>query len=215
MTRQGMNNFLSTDLYGITTEEFTRGRGNVETVRQLLEAGVRVIQYREKSMSGRKMFQECAAIREMCRQSGATFIVNDHVDLAMLVGADGVHVGQDDLPPREVRQLIGQEMILGLSTHAPEQAHEAVALGVVDYIGIGPIFTTTTKRDAAIPIGLDLVEYVAATLDIPFVPIGGIKEENVAEVFRRGAKIACIVSDIIDSDDIAAKVRSLRNAVKQ
>lgn len=213
MARPGMNNFLTTDIYGITTEEFCRGRGNVETARQLLAAGVRVIQYREKAKPGRRMFEECLAIRELCCEARATFIVNDHVDLALLVGADGVHVGQDDLPPREVRRLIGPDMVLGLSTHAPEQAHEAAALGVVDYIGIGPIFTTATKKDAATPVGLDMIEYAAHALNLPFVPIGGIKEENVAEVFRRGAKIVCIISDIIGAEDIPAKVRALRAAV--
>lgn len=209
--REGMKNFLTTDIYGINGEAFSGGRSNIEVVRQMLEAGIRVIQYREKDKSGREMFTECSAIRDLTRQAGATFIVNDRVDLAIAVSADGVHIGQDDLPPLVVRKMIGEEMILGLSTNLPEQAREAVHLGVVDYIGVGPVYATGTKADAAQTAGLEYVEYVAKNIALPFVPIGGIKETNIAEVRRSGAHIFAIISDIVGAPDIPAKVRDIRS----
>lgn len=112
----------ATDLYGITHAPRSRGRSNPETVRLMLAVGIRIIQYREKDLPPRRMLEECLAIRRLCDDHGACFIVNDRPDLALLCGADGLHLGQDDLPLSRVRQLVGEEMILGLSTHAPEQA---------------------------------------------------------------------------------------------
>ncbi len=209
--RPGMANFLAGGVYGITGDEFARGRGSVETVRQMLAAGIKVIQYREKNKSARRMYEECQAIVALTRQAGATFIVNDHVDLALAVGADGVHVGQDDLPPAKVRALVGPDMLIGLSTHSAEQARAAEKLaGVIDHIGVGPVFATGTKKDAAAPVGLAFVEYVAGNICLPFVAIGGIKEDNIGEVSRRGAKLVALVSEIVGAADIPAKVAALR-----
>jgi thiamine-phosphate pyrophosphorylase len=212
--RKGMDNFLAGDIYGITDDALSRGRSSIEVVRLLLAGGVRVIQYREKAKPTRLMYQECLAICDLTRSAGATFIVNDHVDLAMAVGADGVHVGQDDLPPEKVRELVGPDMVIGLSIHLPEQAREADKLaGIVDYIGVGPVFATGTKKDAAAPVGLALLEYVAANISLPYVAIGGIKESNIAAVRSRGAGMIAIVSDIVGADDIPAKVAALRAAM--
>ena len=209
--RANLANFLAGDLYGITDAAHCLGRGNVETVRQLLAAGVTVIQYREKDLSGREMYDECKAIRALTAAAGATFIVNDHVDLAVVVGADGVHVGQDDLPIEEVRRLVGPDMVIGLSTNAPDQARAADRLaGVIDYIGVGPVFATATKKDASAPTGLQYLDFVAANISLPFVPIGGIKANNIAEVRRRGAGIIALVTDIVGAPDIAAQVAALR-----
>jgi thiamine-phosphate pyrophosphorylase len=206
-----MANFLAGGIYGITADEFARGRGSVETVRQMLAAGVMVVQYRDKNKSSRLMYEECLAIAALTRAAGATFIVNDRVDLAMAVGADGVHIGQDDLPPVKVRELVGPDMVVGFSTHLAEQARDAEKLaGVVDYIGVGPVFATATKKDAAAPVGLDFIEYVAGHIGLPFVAIGGVKEDNIGEVSRRGAKMIALVSDIVGAADIAAKVAALR-----
>ncbi len=210
--RPGLAGLLAADIYGITAEEYSRGRTNVEVVRHMIEAGIKVIQYREKDKSMREKYRECAQIREMTRAAGVTFIVNDHVDLALLVGADGVHVGQDDLPPEKIRALVGDEMIIGMSTHSPAQARAAVESGV-DYIGVGPLFATSTKKDVCAPVGLQYLEYVVNNLDIPFVAIGGIKEHNIAEVARRGARCIALVTEIVGAADIAAKVRALRAAI--
>jgi thiamine-phosphate pyrophosphorylase len=210
--KRGLAGLLEADIYGITAEEYSLGRSNVEVVEMMIASGIKVIQYREKDKSPRQMYGECVRIREMTTKSGVTFIVNDHVDLALLVGADGVHIGQDDLPPREVRNLAGQEMIIGLSTHSPAQAQAAVNCGV-DYIGVGPLFATRTKKDVCDPVGLEYLDYVVKNIKLPFVAIGGIKEHNIAEVSRRGAKCIALVTEITGSEDIAAKVRALRAAL--
>jgi thiamine-phosphate pyrophosphorylase len=130
------------------------------------------------------------------------------VDIALLVDADGVHVGQDDLPVDAVRKLVGDKLI-GLSTHSPEQARGAIAAGA-DYIGVGPIFETRTKDNVCGPVGLEYLEYAVKQVPIPFVAIGGIKEHNMAEVCRRGARSICLVTEIVGAADIAATVRTLR-----
>ena len=212
--RPNLVNFLSTDIYGITADEYSLGRGNVETVRLMIEAGIKVIQYREKDKSARQMYEECLAIRELTRSSGVTFIVNDHVDLAVAVEADGVHIGQDDLPPEKVRELVGDEMIIGLSTHSPAQAQAAMDIaGIIDYIGVGPIFATNTKKDVCEPVGLEYLEYVVNNINLPFVAIGGIKEHNIGLVRARGARIISLVTEIVGAPDIAAKVGAIRAAL--
>ncbi|HWR43882.1 thiamine phosphate synthase [Sporomusa sp.] len=215
MHKPGMANFLTTDIYALTAEEYSLGRNNVEVVELLIAAGIKVIQYREKDKKAGQMYAECLRIREMTKKAGVTFIINDHIDLAMLIGADGVHVGQEDLPPTKVRELIGSDMILGLSTHSPAQVKAAVELGCIDYIGVGPIFATHTKKDVCEPVGLTYLEYVAKNHQIPFVAIGGIKEHNIREVKQCGAKIIAIVTDIVGASDIPAKVQSIRQTINQ
>ncbi|MHB9038794.1 MAG: thiamine phosphate synthase [Armatimonadota bacterium] len=212
--RPNLANFLSTDIYGITADEYSLGRGNVETVRLMIEAGIKVIQYREKDKSTGEMVMECLAIRKLTRNSGVTFIVNDRVDLAVTVEADGVHVGQDDLPSAYVRRLVGDDMIIGLSTHSPTQAQAADCIkGIVDYIGVGPIFATNTKKDACEPVGLEYLDYVVNNISVPFVAIGGIKEHNVGLVRAGGARIISLVTEIVGAPDIALKVRAIRAAL--
>ena len=205
---------LPAGIYGITAEKYSCGRSNIEVVRQMIAGGIKIIQYREKkaAKSSVEMFAECQAIREMTRAAGVTFIVNDHVDVAMLVGADGVHVGQDDLPVAAVRELIGPGKIIGLSTHSPEQAVAAVSAGA-DYIGVGPIFATATKDDVCAPVGLEYLAHVVRTCPLPFVAIGGIKEHNIDKVISRGAKTVCLVTEIVGAEDITATTRRLQAAL--
>lgn len=209
--RPNLTNFLSTDIYGITANEYSLGRGNVETVRLMIAAGIKVIQYREKEKCTRQMFEECLSIRELTKSSGVTFIVNDHVDLAVAVEADGVHIGQDDLPPEKVRQMVSDQMIIGLSTHSPAQAQAAMNItGIIDYIGVGPIFATKTKKNVCAPVGLEYLEYIAGNINIPFVAIGGIKEHNIGLVRAKGAGIISLVTEIVGAPDIEAKVGAIR-----
>jgi thiamine-phosphate pyrophosphorylase len=212
--KQGLSGLLEADIYGITAEEYSMGRSNIEVVARMIEAGITVIQYREKDKSDRLKYEECLKIREMTRVAGVTFIVNDRPDLALLVGADGIHLGQDDLPPQAVREMVGGEMFIGLSTHSPAQAEAAVRLGV-DYIGVGPIFATNTKKDVIAPVGLEYLEYVVENIRMPFVAMGGIKEHNIAEVYRRGARCIALVTEIVGAPDIGAKVRALRKAIRE
>ncbi|MBU1170264.1 MAG: thiamine phosphate synthase [Proteobacteria bacterium] len=203
-----------TDIYCLTGEEFSKGRSNIEVVRQVIEAGVKTVQYREKEKSKLAMYRECLILRTMTRDAGVSFIVNDYVDLAMAVEADGVHVGQTDLPVPVIRNLTGGAMIIGLSTHSPEQAVKAVEMGA-DYIGVGPLFTTKTKKDVCAPVGLDYLDYVVKSMDIPFVVIGGIKEQHVTDLVRRGASCVAMITEIVGADDIGDKIRTIRNNMKK
>ncbi len=212
--KKGLAGLLEADLYGITAEEYSLGRSNAEVAERMITAGIRVIQYREKEKKPREKYLECLKIRELTRMAGVTFIINDHPDLALLVGADGVHLGQDDLPPEKVRELVGEEMIIGLSTHSPAQALEAARIGV-DYIGVGPIFATRTKKDVCDPVGLEYLDFVVKNIDLPFVAIGGIKEHNIAEVSKRGARCFALVTEIVGSEDIGAKVGALRAILRR
>ncbi len=198
-------------IYGITAEKFSCGRTNVDVARAMIRGGVSILQYREKRprKSHRQMFEECRQIRELTREAGVLFIVNDHPDIALLVGADGVHVGQDDLPVPAVRQLVGPNMLIGQSTHSPDQARQAQTEGA-DYIGVGPIFTTQTKEDVCDPVGCDYLEWAVANMPLPFVAIGGIKKHNMSQVVSRGARTVCLVTEIVGAQDIEACIKNLR-----
>lgn len=200
---------LPPGIYGITAEKFSQGRDNVTVVKEMIAGGVAIIQYREKHdrKSFRSMYEECLAIRRMTREKEIPFIVNDYVELAMLVDADGVHVGQDDLPVAAVRQRVGQK-IIGLSTHGPDQAEAALDSGA-DYIGAGPIFATQTKDDVCEPVGLNYLDHVVRNVPLPAVAIGGIKLHNIDQVLARGARTICLVTEIVGADDIAGTVRQL------
>jgi len=205
--------FPETDIYGITASQFSQGRSNVEVVRAMLEAGVGIIQYREKEFPMLQKYRECLRIRDLTAHHAACFIVNDDVALALAVESDGVHVGQDDLPANIVRELVGESMLIGLSTHSPEQASRAVQSGIPDYIGVGPLYQTYTKKDVQPAVGLGYLDYVVAIHKIPFVAIGGIKEANVAEVIRHGAHCVCMVTEIVGAKDIETKVLSIRKQI--
>ena len=200
-----------TDLYALTDSRLSRGRPLEEVADKLLSSGIHILQYREKRLPAGKMLEECRMLREMTRKANACFIVNDHIDIAMLAGADGVHIGQDDLPVEEVRRLVGPDIIIGRSTHSPEQARAAAG---ADYIGVGPIFATQTKEDVVDPVGFEYLDWVVANIDLPFVAIGGIKEHNIGEVAAHGAKCCALVSELVGAPDIAEKVRKLRKAMR-
>jgi len=206
-----LKEIFQTGIYGITAEEYSRGRSNIEVVKEMIGAGIKIIQYREKDKAMLAKYRECLELRRITKENGVIFIVNDHVDLALLVGADGVHVGQDDLPAEAVRRLAGPDMIIGLSTHSPEQAQAAMQMDV-DYIGVGPIFPTNTKKDVCAPVGLKYLEYVVQNIPLPFVAIGGIKEHNILEVRKRGAACICLVTEIVGAEDIKTKVHNLQSA---
>jgi len=206
---QMMRRTLPQGLYGMTAEKYANGRSTVDVVKAMVAGGISVIQYREKHAenSFRKMYAECMEIRKITSDNDVLFIVNDYIELAMLADADGVHVGLDDIPLKEVRKLVGNKMV-GCSTHSPAQAQAAIADGA-DYIGVGPLFKTSTKRDVCDPVGLEYLEYAVSHINIPFVAIGGIKEHNIHEVIKRGAKTICLVTDIVGADNIEKKVKSL------
>lgn len=203
-----------TDVYALTDSRLSLGRPVQDVACALFESGVKILQYREKKLPGRKMLEECRILRKLADRYGACFIVNDHLDIALLAGADGVHLGQDDISPLDARKLAGPDFIIGLSTHSPEQAREAESLPV-DYIGVGPLFATATKEDVCAPVGLPYLDWVTANISIPFVAIGGIKTHNIGEVVRHGAKCCAMVSELVGAEDIGARVAEVRKAMKR
>ncbi len=206
---QQARRFPETDLYGITAAEYSQGRDNVTVVRAMLQAGIRIIQYREKTAPKREKYRECLLIRDLCREHDACFIVNDDLDIALAVKADGVHLGQHDLPPEAAREIAGEGFLIGLSTHSPEQADAARTRGV-DYIGVGPLYQTFTKVDVGAPVGLGYLDYVVSHSSLPGVAIGGIKRHNVAAVVRHGACCVALVTEIVGAADISARVPEIR-----
>ncbi|MFK5953019.1 MAG: thiamine phosphate synthase [Desulfobacterium sp.] len=206
---------LPQGIYGILAEKFSRGRDNVTVARLMVKGGIDVIQYREKrhEKSMQEMYAECLAIRKITREAGIPFIVNDFVGLALMVKADGVHVGQDDLPVTAMRALVGDQMIIGCSTHSPDQAEKAIKDGA-DYIGVGPVFSTQTKENACDAVGFSYLNHVATQHSLPFVAIGGIKIDNLADVVHQGARCVCLVTEIVGAEDIPGTIREIKTIYK-
>ncbi len=196
-------------LYVITDAKLSRGRSHLEVIRAAIAGGATVVQYREKEGTTRQMIGEARALRELARQAGIPFIVNDRVDIALAVDADGVHVGQDDMPAPLARKLMGPGKIVGVSVDNLEQALQAEEDGA-DYVGAGPIFATPTKPDAAPPIGLEGLAEICRRVSIPVVAIGGINERNAAAVIAAGAAGVAVVSAIVAAPDVEAAARRLR-----
>lgn len=212
--REGRLKVLETDLYGITAEKWSGGRSNLDVAADMIRGGIKVIQYREKDKSALEKYRECVFLRTITKEAGVLFIVNDHVDLALAVEADGVHIGQEDMPPHVVRGLIGTEMLMGISTHNPIQAQEAIRSGA-DYIGVGPLYSTQTKVDVCAPVGLGYLEYAVKNVKIPFVAIGGIKRHNLHEVVSRGARCMAMVTEIVGAEDLVACVQEIRGNIEK
>ena len=177
-------------------------------LRAAAAGGVEVVQLREKHLPDEQLVAVAAGARELCEELGVLLIVNDRPDIALRAGAHGVHVGQEDMPAQRVRELVGDELVIGLSTHAPAEI-DAVEEALVDYIGVGPVHETPTKpgRQA---VGLDLVRYAAAAARVPFFAIGGLHEGNVAEVLDAGAERVCVLRAISDARDPRAAAAALR-----
>ena len=183
------------------------GHEPVALAMTMLEAGARIVQLRLKDAPGRDFLAAARAISELCRQHGAILIVNDRVDIAILAGADGVHLGQEDLPLEAARRIAGPNKIIGISTHTVEQARAAED-GGADYIGFGPMYSGGLKKIAA-GVGLDKLRAIRAAVRIPIVAIGGITEARVAETLAAGADAVAIITDVVKAPDIGAKVRSI------
>lgn len=199
--------YVHEDLYLILSEENSNGRNSKEVLEIALKSGVRVVQYREKTKSKREQMIECCELIQLIRQYGALFIVNDHLDVALTSGADGVHLGQDDLPIEQVRE-IAPHLIIGVSTHNLKQATEAENAGA-DYIGVGPIFPTTTKLNIEPSEGLNFLEEVSKNITIPYVAIGGIKTNHVKKVKSYGAGCA-MISEIVSAENISRRIENIK-----
>ena len=187
----------------------------LDAARQVIAAGADVVQLREKELPDKEMIRLADELRRLTTEAGVGFIMNDRADLAVLCNADGVHLGQEDLPPPAARTVVGEDRIIGVSTHSVEQAHQAVADGA-DYIGVGPVYPTITKGyDKGVGLG-----YIRAAAEcakgIPLVAIGGITAERVPEIFHAAgsAHIAIAVCNaILGADDIGAATASFRETI--
>ncbi len=205
---------INWSLYVITDAKLSRGRSHLEVIRAAIAGGATVVQYREKEGTTRQMIEEARALRELARQAGVPFIVNDRVDIALAVGADGAHVGQDDMPAPLARKLMGPGKIVGVSATNLEEALQAERDGAA-YIGAGPIFATPTKPDAAPPIGLEALAEICRRVSIPVVAIGGINAENAGAVIEAGAAGVAVVSAIVAAPDVEAAAHQLRAVVEE
>jgi thiamine-phosphate pyrophosphorylase len=194
-------------LYAILDPEQTAGRAPEAVLDALLEGGVRCLQLRVKTLAAGDFWQLARLAREKTRARACMLIVNDRVDIALACDADGVHLGQEDLPLATGRKLAGDK-IVGISTHDIAQAREAER-GGADYVGFGPIFGSATKETGYTPRGIEALRQVRAAISIPIVAIGGISEQNVQQVWQAGAVSAAIISDILRAEAIAAKVEGI------
>lgn len=200
-------------LYVITGEEFHPSRTLEEVMREAMEGGADFIQLRDKKSTKKQVLEKAKMLRELTNEFDVPFIVNDHIDVALAVGADGIHLGQDDLPLVEARKLVGDK-IIGISTHSIEQAREAERNGA-DYIGVGPIFPTKSKEDVVEPVTVSYLREVVNEIKIPFVPIGGIKLHNVDEVLNAGGKSVCVISEVVGSSDVKGTCEAFIRKIKE
>ena len=191
-------------IYLLTDDACLQGRPLLACVEEALGAGVTLLQYRSKYKDGGAMYQEALALKELCDRYHVPLIINDRVDVALAVGAAGVHVGQDDLPCRVVRNLVGDDFLIGVSAHNPEEAREAAAAGA-DYLGCGAVFGTATKAGVG-TLGLERLRSIRQAVSLPIVGIGGVKATNYGQVLATGANGAAIISGILAATDIGGEV---------
>ena len=199
-------------LYVILDRAAAAGRDLVEILDAVIAGGAKMVQLREKTWPSGQLLPLAGRLRARCRQAGVTFVMNDRVDLAVALEADGVHVGQDDLPPRLARPLLRPGMILGVSTHSVEQARRAQAEGA-DYVAVGAMFPTRTKPDFEL-VGPALVRAVRPEVRVPLVGIGGITPRNAGEVIRAGADGVAVISAVCAAPDPAAVTRDFLRAIE-
>lgn len=200
-------------LYVITGEKFHPGRPLLTVMEEALQGGADLIQLRDKKSSKKVILEKARKLRELTRKYDVPFIVNDDIDIALAVGADGIHLGQDDLPLPEARKIVGNEMIIGISTHSIEQAREAEKNGA-DYIGVGPIFATNSKEDVVDPVTTSYLKEVVREITIPFVAIGGIKLHNVDDVLDAGGTSISVISEVVGSNDVKATCQAFIEKIK-
>jgi len=193
--------------YFITDSRLSRA-GNISDVMEAAACKVEAVQYRNKNAETRVMYEEALHLRKICRD--LTFLINDRIDIALAVGADGVHLGQSDMPCTTARTLLGQEKVIGVTVHNLKEAVEAEKAGA-DYLGVSPIFQTATKSDAGKPAGIALIEEIRRKVDIPLIAIGGINHSNAPAVIRAGADGLCAISCVVASDDATAQIKRFQD----
>lgn len=195
-------------LYAVTDRSWTGKQTLYEQVEAALKGGVTCVQLREKDLNEEAFLAEAMEISALCRQYGVPFIINDNVELAIKCGADGVHVGQEDMAAAKVRKRVGEDMLIGVSAHSVEEALEAVRNGA-DYLGSGAVFSTSTKSNVN-PLPKETLREICASVDIPVVAIGGITKSNLSQLSGTGVDGVALVSAIFAAQDIEEECRMLR-----
>lgn len=199
-------------LYLVTDRRLSLGRSTVEVVAAAVSGGVTCVQLREKHCSTREFLEEARRVRELLAGTGVPLIINDRLDVALAVGADGVHLGQNDLPVADARRLVGERLVIGVSAESVADAIRAEAEGA-DYIGVSPVFTTPTKMDTAPPLGLEGLREIRRAVRLPLVAIGSIRHDNAAEVLRAGADGLAVVSAIVSAPCPRTAAAALRQQI--
>ena len=200
------------DFYLVTDSELSK-KGTLSDVKEAIEAGCKIVQYREKNRSTKEMIDEAAEIKRICDDK-AIFLVNDRIDVALAVDADGVHIGQDDMPIETVRRLLGENKVIGLTVHNTDEAIEAEKKGA-DYVGLSPIFDIATKKDAGDGIGPEKIREIKNAINIPVVAIGGINKENCESVIQNGADSLVAISSVIRSDNVKNEIKSFIDTIRR
>ena len=200
-------------LYVITDETLIDGKSHKKIAEKALKGGAKIIQLRDKSCSDLYFFKTARRIKELCEKYDATFIINDRVHIAMAVDADGVNIGQKDLPLPVVRKLLGPNKIIGQSCSTIDDAILAQKQGA-DYLGVGPVFSTQTKLDAGAVIGPDFIKVLKENVQIPIAAIGGINYKNINEVVDSGADMICVISAVVCEEDMEKATTDLVSKIK-
>jgi thiamine-phosphate pyrophosphorylase len=205
--------FQQVDVYPVTCERLSGGKSNLQVLEAVIQGGAKIIQLREKEYPKRDLYNLALKFREISTRAGVLLIINDHVDIALAVDADGVHLGQEDLPVQVARNL-APELLIGVSTHSLEQALQAEKNGA-DYINIGPIFSTKTKKGVGRSLGPGAISEISPRIKVPFTVMGGINEENIEEVLAKGARRVAMVTAITKAADITAQIKSLKEKIRR
>lgn len=200
-------------LYPVITEEFCNGKSSIDVLKMVISAGVRIVQLREKNLTKKELYNLAVKYREITKKNRVTLIINDHIDIALAVKADGVHLGQNDLPCDVARKL-SSKLIIGISTHNASDIENAIKEKAT-YINIGPIFNTNTKKTTVNPLGLGYLKNVSSTLKIPFTVMGGINKENIISVLEAGAKNIAMVTAITQAEDIIKTTKEFINIIEK
>jgi thiamine-phosphate pyrophosphorylase len=203
-----MNHPREWNVYLVTDRSFSRGRSTLDIVTAAVEGGVSAVQLREKELDSRAFYEEGMKIRDFLRDCRVPLIVNDRLDIALAINADGVHIGQKDLPVKVARRILGPGFIIGVSVEGIADIGRH-ALEYADYLAVSPVFATGTKTDIATPWGLDGLRKVRGMTDLPLVAIGSMKAENAREVAIAGADCVAVVTAIVSADDPAVAARQL------
>lgn len=205
---------MNFDLYVITDEMIGGGRSHAEMAQRAVDGGADVIQLRDKTCSPLELLRAARELRSVTRKSGTLFIINDRLDVAIACGADGVHLGQDDIPVSTARQLAPPGFIIGISVGTVGEAMQAEREGA-DYLALSPTFSTASKDDAGPGHGLDRLREIRRAVSVPVIAIGGISRQNAGEVIGAGADGIAVISAVVASPDITAAARELREIVRE